>query len=61
MLDLKYYQEHKKSILHYCFNYIPFVAHLEQIYQSQMCVINRKIIKSLYGSEKMDRINVWNW
>ena len=63
MLDLKYYQEHKKSTLPYFFNYMPFVANPEQIYQSQMCVIkkNRKIINSLYRSKTMDRINVWNW
>ena len=42
MLDLKYYQEHKKSTLPYFFNYMPFVANPEQIYQSQMCVIKKK-------------------
>ena len=41
MSDLKYYQEHKKSTLPYFLNYIPFVAHHEQIYQRQVCFINK--------------------
>ena len=41
MLDMKYYQEHKKSTLPSFFNYTPFVAHHEQIYQSQVCFIKK--------------------
>ena len=36
MLDLKYYQEHKKSTLPYFLHCTSFVAHQQQIYESSM-------------------------
>ena len=41
MLDLKYYQEQKKSILPYFFSYTPFITHHKQICQSQVCFIKK--------------------